>query len=301
MNPFGKQQVGVPRAPWFYNVSDRDISRIDMDHLGKRMSYVRKENYVWYFVNPENIPVDKQRFGGMTLLLSGPQGKRELLSETIENPEQYGLVNPTTMIDITLEGDRLIQFNLGDKTPNGTSHYAQMRGFDDLYLIDASWGDVISRLVKDPPYPLWYLKMDPNKVVGVKIRHNGVDIAFKQEEQGWVFDDDENSPIDQERWASVLPRLGEADSITFVEVMVEDASSYGITENSTQIVIIFKTSSPAGTEYNDDLIYNLGNKAPDGSGYYAQATDFEPVFILDTLWIETFINLATSPPYDKSS
>lgn len=296
-NPLQRGGTGEPNLPWFYNVSDKDIIGIDIDHQGRNFSYVRDSNRKWYFRRPENIPVDTQRFGGITLLLSGPQARRELVSQNIKDPEQYGLLNPTTKIDVSLTGDRLITLRLGDKTPDGGAHYAQIGDVNDLYLVDSSWGDVISRLVTEPPYPLWYFRMNPDKIVGITVRHKGVEVAFKKEKEVWVFDDGKNGSIDENRWASVLPLLGGPNSIKLVKEMVEGAGLYGIAEDSTQIVLTFQTQTEAGIEYNEDITYSLGNKAADGSGYYAQAKDFEPVFLLDGQWSDIFINLATNPPY----
>jgi biotin carboxyl carrier protein len=52
---------------------------------------------------------------------------------------------------------------VGDKTPDGVNHYVQFRDDQQIacpglcpqvYLIDASWGDVLGRLVTEPPVPV---------------------------------------------------------------------------------------------------------------------------------------------------
>lgn len=54
---------------------------------------------------------------------------------------------------------------LGDKTPDGTNYYVQWRVHPEpgttgpitirpeVWLVDATWGDVLARLVTEPPYP----------------------------------------------------------------------------------------------------------------------------------------------------
>ena len=62
-------------------------------------------------------PVDRARWGGVTLLLSGPQHVRELAGAAA-HLDRYGLVSPDTVIRIGVAGGVTgVVVRLGDRTP----------------------------------------------------------------------------------------------------------------------------------------------------------------------------------------
>jgi hypothetical protein len=136
--------------PWFYDVNMMDIVRISITHEGKTVAFVR-EGEDWYFDDPQRSPVNLDRWSGIVLLLSGPRSNR-LLAETIDDPTKYGLDPPRSIIQVSLEDGREFEIHLGDKTPDGVNQYASMVGNPGLFLITGAWGDVLVRLVTEPPY-----------------------------------------------------------------------------------------------------------------------------------------------------
>jgi len=149
-----KQPERAAPALWFYNTDDDAFSSISIKHRGKSTTFVKDKEGSWHFDTVEGTPVDINRWGGITLLLRGPQSRRLLL----ENPEpkdlgRFGLERPPTEINVgTVDGAKFAIF-IGDKTPDEVSHYVRMEGLPQVFLIDASWGDVLSRLVTEPPIP----------------------------------------------------------------------------------------------------------------------------------------------------
>lgn len=137
-----------PEAPWFYDIGFEDITSISVTYGGQRQAFVLKEQG-WVFEDTEK-PVNMDRWGGIVLLLSGPRSMR-VVEEQIENPAEYGLDPPQTYITIGLKDGRQVSVLLGNKTPDGTSHYAQAAGSAPLFLVHSSWGDVINGLVTEPP------------------------------------------------------------------------------------------------------------------------------------------------------
>ncbi len=160
VNPFRKAPEPETSPPWFYNISSDEIQRIEVRSTEGTVSFVKKDVARWYFEDPENIPVDPDRWGGIPILLSGPQSQR-LLYESVDDLEQFGLAQPPTVIAVTLDNGQVLEVRLGDETPDGTAHYAQMGGFPQLFLIDSTWSRVLSRLAKEPPLPKWYIIKNP--------------------------------------------------------------------------------------------------------------------------------------------
>ena len=140
-----------PRRDFFYIVDDDDINLINVTHLGESGLWVVDSERGWHFDTPEGEPVHLDRWGGVTLLLSGPQYKR-VISDRATDLARYGLEDPPTIIKVGLQDIGEVRIRVGDKTPDGDSNYVQYHTDESIYLVDSTWGDVMARLVTEPPY-----------------------------------------------------------------------------------------------------------------------------------------------------
>ena len=139
------------RRDFFYVVDDDAINSVAIQYFGETQKFVLDPNRTWRFTSFDGERVNINRWGGVTLLLSGPQFTRQLSADA-PDLGRYGLENPATVITVGLEGIGEVEIRLGDTTPDGGKHYAQFEDDPGIYLIDSSWGDVISRLVTEPPH-----------------------------------------------------------------------------------------------------------------------------------------------------
>ncbi|MCL0044286.1 DUF4340 domain-containing protein [Dehalococcoidia bacterium] len=137
-----------PLPPWIYDIEFTDIIGVNVTYQGKSQSFIRVD-YEWNFKDTGD-PVDLDRWSGIPLLLSGPRIDRVLTEQSV-NLVEFGLAPPESDISVTIEGGRKLSMSLGHKTPDGASHYALMPGSPTMFLINSSWGDVINRLVIEPP------------------------------------------------------------------------------------------------------------------------------------------------------
>ncbi|MBI4200225.1 MAG: DUF4340 domain-containing protein [Chloroflexi bacterium] len=140
----------VPEPPWFYNVEFSDITGITVTYEGTTLSFVQKQDQ-WVMGEAEQ-PVDTDRWSGVPFLVAGPRTKRTL-AEEVPNLAAYGLDPPRTIIRVSLRDGRQPTIALGDKTADGQSFYGQLQGQTSLYTVDYTWGDVLIRLVTEPPIP----------------------------------------------------------------------------------------------------------------------------------------------------
>lgn len=150
-------RVQVP-PQFFYQVAQDDINKVVIDHKGTTYRFVTDTKGTWRFDDANGALVNLDRWGGVTLLLSGPQYRRKL-SVAATDLTRYGLEKPTTTITIGLKNIGNVEINVGDATPDGSSHYtqfkplvAQAQADPGIYLVDSSWGNVMARLVTEPPY-----------------------------------------------------------------------------------------------------------------------------------------------------
>ena len=314
INPFSEDETREPREPWFYQVAQDDIEVIEITLKGSSLKFEKTDEDTWVFVDPLGIPPIHQRWAGITLLLSGPQTRRDITiaAQTIDDPAQYGLDDPQMIVDVGLTADRQLQFRLGDKTTNRNHSYGQVIGFPQLYLVAGIWGDVLARLVREPPIPKWWVERAPEDIIEVNVYLGDFEAAdtevrqFKQEDGVWFvrdfIDTSDLKPLDVDRWAEYIPLMTGPPPISVAVHRVDDQdyTQWGITEDSNHIEVRFAGLSPEGVEWNDGVLFRLGSKTPDGSAYYALSFTkliVRPVLLLDAEWTETLMGLFDNTPY----
>lgn len=321
INPFRIQEPKVDKRPWFYQIAQEDIRIIEVSHIGKYVKFV-KNGKTWTFEEPTSfagLPPAWEIFQGTELILSGPRTQRDLTiaAETIDDPTQYGLDDPNTIVDVELTENRNLRFKLGDPTPNGDYYYGEIEGFPQLYLVVKIWGDVVSRLANEPPIPIWYAKREIDTLHSVSIFRSDIQpekgkpiIEFLQVNSSWTIRDWRTSeevpysrPVDLEKWQPIIPLLEGSPNIRIENVRVEDEdySRWGIDEegNSSSIEFRFPVVSEYGTTHLEHMSLLIGNKTSDNSGYYAlweSSQFFRPTIILDANWVETFLGLFEDTP-----
>ena len=173
----------------------RDSERGGVAPGHKRWSYDKDLGRgKWFIVDGD------ERDGGVTrtsgrgtpLLLSGPRVNR-VLASTIENPAQYGLEPPESVIVITEETGRSYEFWLGNRTPDEGYNYMRLVGDAQLFTVPEIWATVVNRLVTEPPHippPLelgYFYEEDFRDIQELAITHNGITVIYAPEpgERTW--------------------------------------------------------------------------------------------------------------------
>ena len=205
----GDEPAEASDAFWFYKVAEADIETISIKTESVEQSFSLRDNSDWYFTGEQQPPVDMSRWGGVTLVLSGPRARR-VLSEEIEDLKTYGLDPPSTVLGLHLRGDRNLTMYLGDLTPDGSGYYATQEDDDNLYVIESVWGKVIRRLASEPPYPSWFYRFDSSRVLYLSVTKDEKTSHFVKDGAtvaSWRFADADRTPIDPVRWAEIIPLL----------------------------------------------------------------------------------------------
>ena len=315
-NPFAGEEERAPKDPWFYQVSFDDIIHIKVQSGDNVESFTKIGEGSWVFDRLEGIPPSHLRWGGIVLLLSGPQTSRDDIRverRTIDDPAQYGLDDPGLIVNLGLTGDRDLEFRLGHKTVDGNSSYGQVIGFPQLFLIADIWGDVLGRLANEPPVPKWWEIRDPetiaevNIVLGTPGKMDPPYLRIQQKDGEWFArhftSDVDNRPLDEEVWASeYIHLIGGPGNIKVAEYRVRDRDyvDWGIDQDGLSIEIRFSGLTERGTRYTDGVLFLIGNKTEDGKHYYAvPASDqtLVPIILIDAEWADTMFNLVDNVPY----
>ncbi|MBI2918398.1 MAG: DUF4340 domain-containing protein [Chloroflexi bacterium] len=147
-----RQPEKTKLPPWVYTMDDDALTAIDVTYQETTMSFRRDDRFQWHFDRPDGEPVNLERWGGIPLLLSGPRSQRVLAQEA-NDLSPYGLDSPQMVVKLGFGGQPL-DILVGDRTPDGKGYYMQVRGYPGVYTVDYTWGDVIQRLVTEPPVAL---------------------------------------------------------------------------------------------------------------------------------------------------
>lgn len=297
-----------PDLPFAYTIAPDDIRQIGI-RVGEdqRTFLFEPVERVWYFQDPAGMPVSHTRFGGMTTLLSGPKVKR-VLAEGVDNLAVYGLEEPSTVARLILRDGSQIAVELGDLTPDEESHYARMEGHSQVVLIDSSWGDVIKRLVSEPPFPKWRYTLNTDEVEEI-LFFDGNEVVrgiSHREETGWVecdipIGDDVpctgSTPIDESEFLPYLDHLASPE-FTGVEQIARtrdevDAGEFGVTAEAPYLDIrITRETRPRVTEV-DHVTMSLGNLTNGGEEMFVRTMEEPDVLRMDAGWGQKVLDLFT--------
>ena len=300
VGPPGSGEPARAPSPWFYSASMDDVEAIRIASTGVEESFVRSEDG-WVFVGPERIPVDLDRWGGVTLLLSGPQSTR-VFADGVDDVAKYGLDEPETVINARLRGDREIEIRLGDLTPNGFQHYAMQGNDPALYLVDSLWGEVLVKLATDPPFPKWLYRTEPDLVRFLEITRGDDTVQFTKdvtEVGGWRFSGKDRSPVDPERWGrEILPILGGPPNIRILQASI-DTADFPRLGLQDPVTVMHVEYNPPGTIEALRRVFDMeiGAKTEDGTGYNAKVVGYPYLIFVDADWYETMEQLVLDPPY----
>ena len=314
-NPFQGEEERADKSPWFYQVSFDDIIRIKVRSGDNVESFTKIGEGSWVFDRLEGIPPSHLRWGGIVLLVSGPQTRRDFstVRPVIDDPAQYGLDDPGLIVNLGLTGDRELEFRLGDKTTDGDHTYGQVIGFPQLFLIADLWGDVLARLANEPPVPKWWETRDPDTISEVNIvlgepgNFDSPYLRIQNKDGEWCArhfqNDTDNRPLGDDVWASEYKSLmGGPGNIMVEEYRVRDRdyADWGIDQDGHSVEIRFSGLTERGTRYTDGVLFLIGNKTEDGKHYFAvPASDqtLVPVVLLDAAWTDKMFDLVGNVPY----
>jgi len=315
-----------PLSPYFYTLDDTDITRVSIIAGENAVSWhVRHEGEInrWYFDEPKDIPVDTNRWGGITVLLSGPRTHR-VLKEQFSDPATYGLEDPPIVVQLTLRDGMTVTVHIGAETPDGKSHYTRQAGLPQLQLVDASWGKVLARLANEPPFPGWYYQesLDP-KIENIHqalffrglelvraLGYNDTDVPEKEE--GWYLCDLplaerepctgatalDNQGVEEMLLLLLEPRINAVEAYGRGEVFEELAplfDKYGTGEDAPYVTLRREITTEEGVNEVWAISLSLGDLTPDGSQMYAVAMDSKDVLRVDAEWGKSILALFEAP------
>jgi hypothetical protein len=141
---------------WDVDMNDLQHITINLPQQDKSEAFVKHADRLWYFDEPDGPRADPNRWGGgIPLILSGPEADRFIEKDaTEERLAAFGFTpQPVMEVILTLHNDSIIDIEVGGTTLQGGARYVRLADSGKVYTVDASWHDVLARLVTEPPYP----------------------------------------------------------------------------------------------------------------------------------------------------
>ncbi len=142
-------------------------------------------------------------------------------------------------------------------------------------------------VVEKPPY---VYNVDMMDVVGIDLSYGGqtLSIAWDDEKSAWYYKDPGGPELDQARINGLRVLLSGTISKRLLFEEVDDLSLFGLDE--PQIV------ARVGLKDGQAMEVLLGDKTPDGQGYYVQFRGRDYVYTVDYTWGDEFIRYVTETP-----
>ena len=285
--------------PWLFRIDEGDIARIEVSYQEYDVEFAREPgSHQWEILGDPSFPVFQERWAGTALLLSGPRVNRGL-TQTIDNPAQYGLEPPESVVRVSDIAGNSFEFHMGSPTPDGKNQYVRLVGDEALYTVPSIWADVVNRLAHDPPYGRLY-RVELAEVTVIEVNANDHTAVYYLGAGGWLahdgpppVDEEQSAPVSEEwgRWLDILtsPRVDAVVDQRLPDRDTERLEEYGFSPPDVRVVIARRGQAT--------LEFHLTQNPEDAESYYARNVDSvdETLYSIKKARLEGIEELASDP------
>ncbi len=292
----GQPETTPPRAR-LYSVAQDEVVNVTVQTGTDAVAFEKRDG-LWYFSDDPVLPVNLDRWGGVVLLLSGPEVERRLPPPAA--PHEFGLDAPS-VVGVGLADGRQISVRLGEETPDGRNVYAQLDGEQNVALVNEPWAGVLLRLAVDPPLPYWHYRVDPARVRLLEVESADGIVAFLLGLPG--ADGQPSDSVMQGNAASDLTDvqrrivLSIAGGPATFEVARWPAGlspeSTGLDSPRAFVRVTYELAVPLEDKVAVTAVFAVGERTPGGDGYYAATPDSPLLLTFDAAWVEEVLSLVT--------
>jgi hypothetical protein len=146
---------------------------------------------------------------------------------------------------------------------------------------------------EEPRAYVWQVEVDDLKTVSVSLPRVGKSAAWvKHEDRYWYFDTPGGPRVNVQRWGGGIPLIlsGPGANRRISEhADPEQLATYGLDAPQMRIRVGLADGSVINVE--------VGDRTPDGEGYYIKLADSPALYTVDHTWYEVLERLVLAPPY----
>ena len=285
--------------PWLFHIEESDIARIEVTHNDNAVKFSRDPgSHQWIIEGDPSYPVFHERWAGTPLLLSGPRVNRGL-KQTIDNPAQYGLDPPESVVRVSDLAGNTLEFHMGIPTPDGGNQYVRLVGDEALYTLPAIWAQVVNRLADDPPYGRLF-DLEIGDITVVEVGAGDSTAVYYLSEGEWLVypgpapvDPEGSAPVSAEwvGWLDVLaaPRVDAIVDQRLQERETERMEEFGFLPPDVRVIIARRGQAT--------VEIHLAERPPGNGSYYARSVNAvdERVYSISKSRLPGIESLATDP------
>ena len=132
-------------------------------------------------------------------------------------------------------------------------------------------------------------RMNADNIVRVSIAHGELDYTLIRNEDGWVFDDADQTPANPDRLTGMQYVLAGPRADIMLEGEMANMGEYGLDDPETVVDI----TDAQGMGFH----LEFGNMNVDHSLQYVSLGGSEDVFLIHSSWTSVVANLAIEAPY----
>ena len=136
-----------------FQLDDRDLIYFEVSSDGQSATYEKDVGTgQWRILGETQVLVHPEKWGEAPVLIGGPRVD-QMIVDTFDDPQQYGLDPPQAKVRIIRPDFQIVEFHLGDATEDGKYLYARVSGQPELFAMPKVRAQQIIELATQPPYP----------------------------------------------------------------------------------------------------------------------------------------------------
>jgi len=284
----GTDPVPEPRL-WFYQMQVDSLAQVSVTHQGQTVEYSKKAGtFDWYIQGPGGTLVFQGLWGGKPLLLSGPKVSR-VISDNLVDPGNFGLDPPQTSVMVTDKSGNVIEFHLGNLTPDTQDQYARLVGDDGLFTLTRDWGKVVNLLATDPPF-LRLFQIDEGRMEYIAVSDEGQTITYIWMPQigEWVIGASGGNPVSQQDWGDTATMLSGPLVDERIALDIIEPAKIGLEPPETRVLVGITNIPP--------IEFHIGNITEDRRHRYARVLGETELYLMPIDRAQRIIDLVANPP-----
>lgn len=287
----GSEETPLTR-PWLYRIDESTLANISVTYKGETVEYNKRPGtFDWYIQGPEGTLVFQDSWGGKPLLLSGPKVNR-VVTDKLEDPANFGLDPPETRVLVTDRTGNTIEFHLGDATPDTVDQYARLADDEGLYTVAGVWGQVINRLVTEPPFlRLYQVEEETMHLIEVSYQDQIAAYNWAADIDGWIFAQPQGGPVSPEKWGDTAAYISGPLVDDRVLLDIDEPAKYGLESPETKVFVGMPGIPP--------VEFHLGDATEDGQHRYARVFGETELYIMPIERAQRIIDLVVNPPSES--
>lgn len=262
------------------NIDNETINKMVLKSKNCTISFTKKEQQ---WTSNFSFPIKESEVNSLSYVFFGLRAE-QLIDESPEDLEQYGLKDPAVIIEVMAGEDKTPKIMyLGDLTPSGTSYYFKLDNDPKVYTIPSYHGDKFkltpadfrdNSLAQINIEKINYFKLSRAGQPELEIRINTESSDFAQYGFGiWQMTKPYHEPMSvlTDKFQAILQSI---TSITNAEKFINDnpvdLEPYGLAKPQAEIII----------KDNQSQFRLLVGKSTNNEAFYCKKSDSKAVFTI---------------------